>query len=240
MQFRKTQNNKQNNFDVKRILSYAKYTFVISVLGVYAIFLFNVKNTYLTFGIATGSFLVGIAFAILIGIKEEKRRKEKIINFSTKLYNTYYKAISIVDTINQNEEPFTQIELEKLIPALNELNNLELQIHSESVQPDIIEKLENIIDRLLSAEKQRANRIANKTGTRSKYTNTSNHHTNRSNNESFNTEHTLYFKGCTDLESVKRRYKKLCQVYHPDTGNGDADTFHQIAEQYKEEIMKYE
>lgn len=41
-----------------------------------------------------------------------------------------------------------------------------------------------------------------------------------------------FFSGCKDEASIKRRYKDLCKVYHPDNGNGSADIFNRITEEY--------
>ena len=44
---------------------------------------------------------------------------------------------------------------------------------------------------------------------------------------------TKYFKGCTTLDELSLRYKKLCLIYHPDSGNGDADTYIELKEEYE-------
>ncbi len=41
-----------------------------------------------------------------------------------------------------------------------------------------------------------------------------------------------FFSDCKDEASIKRRYKDLCKVYHPDSGNGSADIFNRITEEY--------
>lgn len=41
-----------------------------------------------------------------------------------------------------------------------------------------------------------------------------------------------FFFGCDDERSIKRRYKELCKVYHPDNGNGSAEVFNKITEEY--------
>ncbi len=43
---------------------------------------------------------------------------------------------------------------------------------------------------------------------------------------------TVYFKGCTTQDELALRYKKLCLIYHPDSSNGDADTYMEIKEEY--------
>ena len=43
---------------------------------------------------------------------------------------------------------------------------------------------------------------------------------------------TTYFKGCTTQDELNLRYKKLCLIYHPDSSNGDADTYMEIKEEY--------
>ncbi len=41
-----------------------------------------------------------------------------------------------------------------------------------------------------------------------------------------------FFNDCKDQNSIKRRYKDLCRVYHPDNGNGSAEIFNEITEEY--------
>lgn len=41
-----------------------------------------------------------------------------------------------------------------------------------------------------------------------------------------------FFSGCKDTASIKRRYRDLCKVYHPDTGNGSSEVFNKITEEY--------
>lgn len=41
-----------------------------------------------------------------------------------------------------------------------------------------------------------------------------------------------FFSGCRDSASIKRRYRDLCKVYHPDAGNGSSEVFHKITEEY--------
>lgn len=47
----------------------------------------------------------------------------------------------------------------------------------------------------------------------------------------------VFFRGCNNKESIIRRYKELCKIYHPDSGNGDIETFREIADEY-ENILK--
>jgi hypothetical protein len=42
-----------------------------------------------------------------------------------------------------------------------------------------------------------------------------------------------FFRGCSDEASIKRRYRELCKVYHPDGGNGSEEIFEEIGEQYR-------
>ena len=44
---------------------------------------------------------------------------------------------------------------------------------------------------------------------------------------------TKYFKGCETVDDLSLRYKKLCLIYHPDSGNGDTDTYIEIKEEYE-------
>ena len=41
------------------------------------------------------------------------------------------------------------------------------------------------------------------------------------------------FKGCTSLDDLSLRYKKLCLIYHPDSGNGDVDTYIELKDEYE-------
>ena len=47
---------------------------------------------------------------------------------------------------------------------------------------------------------------------------------------------TKYFKGCTTVDELSLRYKKLCLIYHPDSGNGDVDTYIELKDEY--ELLK--
>lgn len=49
-----------------------------------------------------------------------------------------------------------------------------------------------------------------------------------------------YFNGCNSLESLQKRYKDLCKVYHPDMGNGSAEIFTEIQAAYENLKKKYE
>lgn len=48
-----------------------------------------------------------------------------------------------------------------------------------------------------------------------------------------------FFFGCSDERSIKRRYKELCKVYHPDSGNGSAEVFARITDEYNRLIAQY-
>lgn len=43
-----------------------------------------------------------------------------------------------------------------------------------------------------------------------------------------------YFQGVTNSEELKKRYKDLLKIYHPDNSSGDAEITRQIHAQYKE------
>lgn len=47
---------------------------------------------------------------------------------------------------------------------------------------------------------------------------------------------TKYFKGCATLDDISLRYKKLCLIYHPDSGSGDVDTYIELKDEY--ELLK--
>ena len=41
-----------------------------------------------------------------------------------------------------------------------------------------------------------------------------------------------FFEGCRTPEQMKKRYRDLCKVYHPDSGNGSETIFEAICEEY--------
>ena len=43
---------------------------------------------------------------------------------------------------------------------------------------------------------------------------------------------TGFFEGCRSPEAIKRRYRELCKVYHPDSGNGSEAIFSAICDEY--------
>ena len=43
---------------------------------------------------------------------------------------------------------------------------------------------------------------------------------------------TGFFEGCKTPEAIKRRYRDLCKVYHPDNGNGSEAIFNAICDEY--------
>lgn len=47
-----------------------------------------------------------------------------------------------------------------------------------------------------------------------------------------------FFNGCKDAASIKRRYRDLCKVYHPDAGNGSSEVFNKITEEYNRLIKE--
>lgn len=48
-----------------------------------------------------------------------------------------------------------------------------------------------------------------------------------------------FFSGCKDAASIKRRYRDLCKVYHPDNGNGSSEVFQKITEEYNSLIKEF-
>ncbi len=42
-----------------------------------------------------------------------------------------------------------------------------------------------------------------------------------------------FFSGCTTLEALESAYRKLCQVYHPDSVSGDNDMFLKVKDEYE-------
>ena len=55
-------------------------------------------------------------------------------------------------------------------------------------------------------------------------------------NQSMKESVSSYFNGCNSLNSLKERYRDLCKIYHPDSGNGSQQEFVKIQEEF--EILK--
>ena len=51
---------------------------------------------------------------------------------------------------------------------------------------------------------------------------------------------TGYFNGCKSEEEIKKRYRDLCKVFHPDSENGDQETFLKVKADYEALIGKDE
>ena len=49
----------------------------------------------------------------------------------------------------------------------------------------------------------------------------------------------IFFRGVNDTESVKKRYKALLKIYHPDNMNGDNDLVLAINEEYERLLRFY-
>ncbi len=47
-----------------------------------------------------------------------------------------------------------------------------------------------------------------------------------------------YFDGCDTIDILKKRYRALCKIYHPDQG-GHTETFRKIQEQYDQLLLKF-
>lgn len=48
-----------------------------------------------------------------------------------------------------------------------------------------------------------------------------------------------FFAGCNDKASVKKRYRDLSKIYHPDASNGDVTMSQKLNNAYQEELKKY-
>lgn len=79
---------------------------------------------------------------------------------------------------------------------------------------DIYNKLARIRDKFISYEKSMFGNSAGNTNLKS-------------------TEESVFFKGCTSLEGLQKRYKTLCKEYHPDTNSGSSEAFRQVQEEYE-------
>ena len=49
-----------------------------------------------------------------------------------------------------------------------------------------------------------------------------------------------FFAGCNDAESIKKRYRDLSKIYHPDAASGDSSSFVNIQNEYEELLAKFQ
>lgn len=49
----------------------------------------------------------------------------------------------------------------------------------------------------------------------------------------------IFFKGVKDLKSLKKRYKELLKIYHPDNMNGDHSLLQEIIREYENQLELY-
>lgn len=49
----------------------------------------------------------------------------------------------------------------------------------------------------------------------------------------------VFFADCKGQAGIKRRYRDLCRVYHPDNGNGSPEVFNRITEEYERLMAQY-
>ena len=61
----------------------------------------------------------------------------------------------------------------------------------------------------------------------------------KSDREEKSREDVVFFCGITDASSLKKRYKALLKVYHPDNRSGDEGTLKRITEEYEKLKKKY-
>jgi len=59
-------------------------------------------------------------------------------------------------------------------------------------------------------------------------------------NNSENGSSSGFFNGCTSADEIKKRYRDLCKVFHPDSGNGDQETFLTIKNDYERLMQSLE
>lgn len=49
----------------------------------------------------------------------------------------------------------------------------------------------------------------------------------------------IMFKGVSDMDSLKKRYKELVKIYHPDNANGDKELLQAITDEFEELKKSY-
>ena len=50
----------------------------------------------------------------------------------------------------------------------------------------------------------------------------------------------MFFVGVCDIDSLKKRYKELLKIYHPDNLSGDTSTIQEINSEYEKLRILYE
>lgn len=68
----------------------------------------------------------------------------------------------------------------------------------------------------------------------------SNRSTGKFDIQSGNMNGSSYFTGVNDMKSLKKRYRDLLKIYHPDNQNGDSSVSRQIQEEYESLSKKYQ
>lgn len=68
----------------------------------------------------------------------------------------------------------------------------------------------------------------------------SNRSTGKFDIKSENMNASTYFAGVNDMKSLKKRYRDLLKIYHPDNQNGDSSVSKQIQEEYESLSKKYQ
>ena len=124
-------------------------------------------------------------------------------------------AIEIVKR-NEKKRTISTKEKDKLKEYLTEMDN----ILNEFTR--LVCQYEDIIDEIKETEKK---------GQKEKreYKKDENYNIR----EKTSTENSFgFFDGCDSQESLDKRYRALCKIYHPDNINGDEDVFKCIVEEY--------
>jgi curved DNA-binding protein CbpA len=49
----------------------------------------------------------------------------------------------------------------------------------------------------------------------------------------------MFFSGVVSKQSIKKRYKDLIKIYHPDNLDGDKDTIQEINSEYNKLCARY-
>ena len=174
-------------------------------------------------------------------ISKNKSLKKEAKNIEAEGNQVYKSAVEIASNIKKNASIYDYSQLDFM-----QINSLLL------MQLEIMDKMAAVgfnkadVDQLAQINKHLKEYCANHSSYRKKPDYTAQGPSNDQNYTQNNTKETSksyetidFFKGCNDIESLKKRYRNLCKVYHPDSGSGNEEVFNIIKSSYETLLQKY-
>ncbi len=149
--------------------------------------------------------------------------KTQVIQAHLDFMSSYGRCLQTINKLN-NISSADAIELKRKITPLNDKAEMIYKNEAHTLSDnDILTRLKELIKTVDNIKADAQSRIDNPTARAKK-----------EEKPAFN-----FFDGCNDKESIKKRYRDLIKTYHPDQGNGSAETFKQINDQYNSLLKKY-